>query len=659
MADSVDKCRISHLKVVCPDGTDFTNKLYANGRHQCEVVVEVIKERINDFGEWERIELSKQELASVSIVAFSSEGVQALPSGWKCDEVKNIYCKGLWTREKNGDPEPDSYVSPPLVQRVYRYLSFSSQGDMSAVAVIAHMILDHRVYLSKTLEEGGCFNSFVTIQPVTPFRLSVKDLTVDVDYAVSQTEFHARVIYWTPPQGVVFVENQGLDRPLGMEYEGDHFQTCYAYTKIGNSSPHKAGVVTKAVGAIMREDIFKPYGSSMYNYYVRTGYRPTIMRAFTAYSLYLKVDRVENSQSTWSLIDNFGNLQEFIMDSAGSGSTDGVLLRDKGPDTRLITFEIRLPSGQQISRELYANGRHQCKVEVLVSVEHKQAGGGYLPGELTAAERDSVTVTRYSANIYEPLPPGWSCDKQKNIYDTGLWPATLEDEGIEESVLTDERSSIGRIELVDRYMRLESNFPIQEVRFMASININGVTYTTNYSVGDQQFNSYVYIRAERAYAGLHVAQLVQYVDYSAYTDDKCDVDVYYWTPPSGLRFLVNRGLDTHLFPPAEGLNFRTSYNKRNAQQSFYKAGVVVNKDVVNPSVLLADIFTAPPGAYQKTVRFDQRPTIMRAVRCRGNYNVTLDADSRTKWRLWDNFGCEHVYGFEQADGGNIIRLIEG
>lgn len=61
---------------------------------------------------------------------------------------------------------------------------------------------------------------------------------------------------------------------------------------------------------------------------------------------------------------------------------------------------------------------------------------------------------------------------------------------------------------------------------MASIELGGVTYTTNYSDDDVAFDSYVTIRATLPYA-LSTSQLVEYVDNDAYSDNLCDVDVYY------------------------------------------------------------------------------------------------------------------------------------
>lgn len=169
------------------------------------------------------------------------------------------------------------------------------------------------------------------------------------------------------------------------------------------------------------------------------------------------------------------------------------------------------------------------------------------------------------------------------------------------------------------------------------------------------FDTYVNIRAVQPYK-LLVGDLVGYADIHAYNDNMCDIDVYYWTPPNGVRFLVNRGLDRPMSTPAEGLNFRTSYYRNNNRRSIYKSGVVMNKDVVNPRVVVADIHTAIPNGSEKVVRFDQRQTIMRAVRFTGQYNSTLDGDSNSKWSLWDNYGCEHSFRLGQADSGNVIDL---
>lgn len=193
---------------------------------------------------------------------------------------------------------------------------------------------------------------------------------------------------------------------------------------------------------------------------------------------------------------------------------------------------------------------------------------------------------------------------------------------------------------------------------MAVIDVDGIRYTTNYDHDDISFISYVTIGFVPPYR-LWVSDLIQYDDQGAYQDFFCDVDVYYWTPRSGERFLVNRGLDSPLFLHQEGKSSTSSYCKGYLPNRTYKGGIVYGKDVANPKVVISDISKSHPDGDHKVVRFDRRSTIMRAVRYRDNQFWGMQLDHQSKWRLWDNYGCEQVYVIDYSDGGNLLGLKDG
>lgn len=641
--------RLSHFRVTCPDGSNFTDNLYANGRHQCEVVIEVIKECPNRIGVWERTELTDEEIESIRVVSFFSEDGGFLPSGWSCDERKNIYSEGLWEGDKKVELKPTDYNPGPLVQRVSRYLRFSSQGSMESVRLVACMVLNGQVYKAKSLAEDSGFDSSVTLQPVVPFRLSVKDLVEYKHAAVSDTTFYATVYYWTPPAGVVFVPQEGLDRPLDMDYEGDHFQTGYAYAKQGNNTPHKGGVVVnKENSPVMRSDIFKPYGVPVYNHYVRTDMRPTIMRAITARSLALKVDVTHDSNSTWSLIDNFGNLHQFVLESAGA-NYEGLRIKDKGPNLNLTYFKIKLPNNQTWTDALYSNGRHQCKVQVEVILEREGAG----PVPLTAEQRASVTITRYSTNVHEVLPPGWSCDVEKNMFDTGRWvrDGIMEDE--QRNIGPDDNGSVPFSEIIDRYMRFDSTTPIETQKFMARIIIDGVVYTTNPI--STPGGSSIDILPIRPYR-LSVRDLTVYHDFDAQHDANSDADVFYYNPPAGLRIVSTMGLDNPLQVNDEGDYFQTSFSQKINRDGYRycKAGVVLQKDVPGLKLRTHDV-QRNANFLNPYIEYNVVSTIFRVVKI-WTKNPIVEGDTKSTLRVWDNFGCEHRFFIEKADSGRSLEL---
>lgn len=648
----VGRCRLSHFRITCRDGSGFTSELYANGRHQCEIIVEVIKEEINDVGVLEHVALSEQELSSIEIFSISVDGVQALTNGWSCDKVKNIYSKGLWAREWNDRLETDSYDPGPIVQRVYRYIRFSPQGTMNAITVVAHVVLDGQVYITNSgVLEGASFNSSVTIQPIEPFRLYVKDLVLH-KHAESNTDFYATVYFWTPPEGVVFFENKGLDRPLKLEYEGDHFQTCYAHVMQGNDSQHKGGVVMDKVGAVMREDIFKPYGWPVYNYHVPTQSRSTTMRAFTARSRSLKVDESEDSHSTWSLIDNFGNQQQFIMETAGPGY-DSLRIIDKGPHIRVAKFSIRLPGDEPLTRALYANGRHQCKVDILILVEEEQADGTFMPVELTEAQRRSVTVTRYSQNPNEPLPAGWSCDQETGVYDFGLWSGFGEVESKNVVLEYHSESAVPMQENIPRYMRCESTVGREPQRFMAKVMIDGVAYVTNpiSGVGD----SSIEIFPTDPYK-IRANDLVLHRDANAGSHYYYDADVLYYNMPRGLRILKNRGFDNPLKVKWEGDAFQTAFSQKISNgYTCCKAGVVMRKDVPGLQLRIEDVCRAYPLNLQ--IKFNERDTVFRVVRLWIKADLG-EGDTNSVFHVWDNYGCQHSFRLGKTESGREVELID-
>lgn len=671
MVAQPSKCRLSRFSISRPANTEAANGLYANGRHQCEVLIDVIKEVSGAGDEWVRVRLTDEERASVTLVEWSEHGNQTLAPGWSCDVEKNQFTLGLW-RDKSQQQEPIN----DLVERVERfseapikrYLRCDPGAPIGPAVFMACVTIESCIYTTYSFRDEAALESFVTLSPVRPMNWDADDMDLYVDYLAYSSAPPYRtsvdVYYWTPPGGLWVVKNMGFDSPLSLPGEGKDFQSVLSWhSPLDNTSSSRVGTFInkdELDSTLHLHEIDAGLPAPSPNPLIPFNKRPTVLRAIRLKSALVPASR--DTKSFWRVLDNYGTEQKFLVKQIDSMNLPGVpffkLTGEIVRTLRVTHFKITLPGGGNVTDELYANGRHQCKVVAEVTVEQLESDGYWVPARLSNKERSSVTITLYSPNVNEPLPRGWSCDHEKNIYDSGLWNTAIEENEQNKSAVTEVGRSEVQVEVVDRYMRLDANIPIEDVRFMASINVGGVTYTTNYVNEDVQFDSYVSIRAAQPYR-LLAQNLVGYIDNDAYEDDKCDIDVYYWMPPNGVRFLVNRGLSTFLSVDYDGLNFRTSYDVKDGQGKFNRAGIVVYKDVLNPSVLLADIFTRPPNAYQKYVRFDRYPTIMRAVRCRGKYNSQFMRDSHAKWRLWDNFGCEHVFGFGQADSGNVIDLIDG
>ncbi|WP_226475719.1 hypothetical protein [Pseudomonas sp. MWU16-30323] len=312
-------------------------------------------------------------------------------------------------------------------------------------------------------------------------------------------------------------------------------------------------------------------------------------------------------------------------------------------DVHVKTIEIALPSGQLHTNALYKNGRHQCRVNLLVVKEVEQQDGTWKDVPLSKEETYSATVTAFGGPSL-PLPSGWSCDHDKNKYDTGL--RTF---GSEPSAEIIPAPVVAPIELIPRYLRCSPGTPSDTQRFMGSIVVGGKVYTTN-----SNNRTYVEITPVTPYV-LKASDLTLYMDADAYAfggSKGVDVDVYYYTPPSGITFLDNLGLLNPVPVNNEGQAFETSYVWHVGNHGIrMKGGVIrassgagLRMDMVQRGV------TGSPS-----IRFSMRPTIMRAIRFRG-WIDTRDGDNNSPWRLWDNFGCEHVFYIGWLDDRNVLQL---
>lgn len=312
-------------------------------------------------------------------------------------------------------------------------------------------------------------------------------------------------------------------------------------------------------------------------------------------------------------------------------------------DIQVKTIEIVLPNGQLHTNALYKNGRHQCRVNLLVVKEIEQQDGTWKDVPLSEEETSSATVTAFGGPSL-PLPSGWSCDHNKNKYDAGL--RTF---GSEPSAEIIPVPVIAPIELIPRYLRCSPGTPADTQRFMGSIVVGGKVYTTN-----SDSRTYVDITPVAPYV-LRASDLTLYMDSDAYSQGGStgiDVDVYYYTPPSGITFLDNLGLVDPVPVNNEGGTFQTSYVWHMGSYGIRMKGGVVRYSP-GGSLPMAMVQRGVTG--NPSIRFNLRPTIMRAIRFRG-WIDTADGDNNSPWRLWDNFGCEHVFYIGWVDNRNVLEL---
>lgn len=662
---STSNCRLSGLSIRRPAGTEVANGLYANGRHQCEVIIDVVKETCGPDGVWGRSLLTEEERASVTVVSWSEHDNQTLTAGWRCDKERNEFVLGLWMdspTEEFGCGQVVEHVDDARGESIRRYLRCAPDAPIGAEVFMACVVIEGGIYTSYGLSKGA--GATVAISPVAPFELKASDLELYMDTqayvagATYRTEVH--IYYWMPPAKIEFVRNFGFENPLNMPGEGEDFKsTLFFQNPLENRWSNIVGTCIHKDHPSARlylDDIRPGLPAPSENPLCRFNERTTIMRAVRLKSIVTYKN--SDTRSVWTLLDNYGTEQKFTLSPMNPEIPGFPFLILRGaiiqPPVYLLHFKVRLPVGEKFTDELYNNGRHQCKVVVEVAIEQLQPEGGWAPARLTQAQRDSVTITRFSANPHEPLPRGWSCDREKNKYDSGLWQGAASHDERDGNVLAEQQGSRNQMETVDRYMRVDSSVPIETIEFMASITLDGKTYTTNSAQGDIPFVSSVEIRARRSYR-LWKKDLVLYHDIHAYTDNDYDIDVYYWTPPSGLRFVENLGLDNP-YDPDSGPSFHTSY--RISFRGAMKAGVLIRMDELNPRVVISNIDSRDPQGHLKLVRADRGQTIMRAVRFQAKKLSASTSNTLSVWRLWDNYGCEHMFKLGQADSGNVIDLLD-
>lgn len=539
------RMKIAYLKIRLVGVTASDCSLYANGRHQCEVVVDVIKEIEDEAGVWSAQPLNDDERASITLGCIVEGVEQGLPSGWKVDVEKNVYSVGIWHGEEQAREARlrGAPISNCRIESISRYLRFDAGGSLDPVNMVARITLGAHQYTTfNGFDKGLEFKSEVTLQPIPPLIINAVDLEWFVDnQAYSDNFLHVKVHYWTPRGGLYFEKNMGLDEPCSFPYEGRNLDESYIRTADwGGQLGSKAGVIVNkdSEGHELRlSDIIQSPFNPAPDPYVNFNKRSTIMRAASVFGPLNTPDLT--STGVWRLIGNYGTEQSYLLLTSGPEYFHELVLYDLGaiinppPDpeplkTRLVKFEISLPGGHIATDALYANNRHQCKVNITVVVEKQMSDGGWERVPLTAAQRNSLSVTLFSAMPQQQLPTGWSCDNEKNKYDTGLWGANVEEE---EAVDED---------IVDLYMRVAPG-PLQSQRFMARITLDGIPYTSN-PLADQ--SSWVIISPVRPYS-LGINELTRYLDSRAYagTNPTVTVMVYYWTPPSGVSFVDNLGIE--------------------------------------------------------------------------------------------------------------------
>ncbi len=330
--------------------------------------------------------------------------------------------------------------------------------------------------------------------------------------------------------------------------------------------------------------------------------------------------------------------------------------------TKLSVFQIGIAGTTASStNELYANNRQQCKVVINI-LKVTWDGSSWQKTNLTQSEINSLTVLPYSAALFPPQAPGWSCDTAANSYTSGLRRSAL---SFEQSGPSSTAETVRQVasrstandapEVFYRYMRSATT---QRQDFMACVTLDdGTKYSTHYDNGDERYESVIGIQPQAPYA-LRVADLAssrQDAYQVEYEKNKwIDVDTYYWTLPSGLwihgESFSGAGWTT------DKLEF--AYGKR--VDNVLRLGMAIKVGVTSLTVGEIDGQVASNYAPNQVPLINAN-TVMRGARYSNeNTNNGANYDYRLYWTVIDNFGCESRFVLiaNTADKGDTLTLLD-
>ncbi|ANI31133.1 hypothetical protein PL78_15060 [Yersinia entomophaga] len=208
-------------------------------------------------------------------------------------------------------------------------------------------------------------------------------------------------------------------------------------------------------------------------------------------------------------------------------------------NVNISQFTITLPG----SNQFYANGRQQ--MPVLITIQKQEfSGSGWNNVDLNDEEKRSVTVREINR---DNLPVGWDVDQAPNGYSQGIRGLSYEemDREIDNNTERSGPEPFAGATRIFRYLR--SNQRVETRIFMAAVTIQfrdannqlqRRVITTSFNADGMVFSSSISLLPVPPLRILASA-LNRDVDIGHSRSDSkghwAQVDVYYWTLPSGVR----------------------------------------------------------------------------------------------------------------------------
>ena len=638
MASPGKQVRLAHLRIRLVDDGLRPIGLYNNNAHQCPIVIEVVKEVADDAGVWRHEPLTARERGSVSVMALTAEDGSVLPPGWSCDTQKNKFTVGLCLPgQPLGKKKKTSGVfdSDGRVSSIKRYLRVDASASMDTVVFFATVVIEGETITTHHFGEGVA--SSVSVTPSPALRLPVANLQVKITRnAFNEGAVVIDLFTWEPKAigSIFFMFNHGFEHPVRVVNEGDYFSTSFLNTVPGIPLQRiKGGTVVKAAGSrLYMNDIQKGFQLSEPN--PALPFTAPGMSAFKVSGVI--VSAASDTDSAWKLQDNLGTMHTYFL----YASDDMLQVRDQersDKQFRLVSFEVKLATGQDSMAAVFASGNSQCKVVIEVVAEVRLEDGSWQLAKLTESERASATITAHSINPLARLPDGWFCDTEKNKYDIGVRHVLAP----EATATHHQDGAPTQLEVIDRFLRVNPGV-IETQKFMACITLGGKTYTTNSAEGSKLYDSSITLRPVRAYA-LRLSDLTPHYDNAAYKDNSIDVltMVAYWTPLVSINLIETVGVSNPLHIANEGFLFQTA--SLGFSSFKVKTGGVYSRDQPGAALTLNDVHRGVYASHNPTVRFNERRTILRALYFQYRGLPSTSSSPRNYLIYRDNYGCEHRF----------------
>lgn len=335
-------------------------------------------------------------------------------------------------------------------------------------------------------------------------------------------------------------------------------------------------------------------------------------------------------------------------------------MKAEDPNVRLKTFDIEFPrdGGNVVNNEVYLGGKQQCQVNIIVQKERRNAEGIWELAAFEATELESATVVEYSTNPEATIPAGWYCDTKRNEFNMGRWSGVLEEPSMAtapSNPIIQPMPGIGPLENERRYLRCDLRSTGNH-QFMAKITVGRKTYTTNMERDNVNYQSSVTVKCQEPYT-LSAERLDHWADTDAFSVQGVDVDIYYWTPPLGLRFVEN-------IPPTDPVKLKDPsvqgdhfdiYYTRDIGHGIRQIGGVIRGNTVG-NITMNSLLKKSSGG-NELIPANKRNTIMRAARVKAWLNnPNTDQQGASIWTMVDSYGCSHHYYLTETDNYNVMVL---